>query len=843
MAEATSPQPCPRWANDWVGLPVQQQSDVGLAAHALQHQPTTVPVPLGLDRMPVPKETYRLANQPQTRLVQDAHAACNRLTIVCSATDTQRLLRAEAVEIEAATREKAPPDDTLAPRHTSVTALVNPAKTSNAPALLDAMAHLARAPSAAAGAPCAATKTRIAFLAGTSARAYAAAHANQAVATKSTTVKGNTELCLTWAEELVPPAGDAEGGWQLRSEFVEIPFCTDADEYARTIANLIHELWSRYDLRVGQSRLLDPYGDNEPAAGAYVRGMVDCADNFWAPLHVYAQCELSRFAHKSSSYQGLEFSRQFLKLVPRPKTQGEAETPPNHPSVYHGLLLHQAGKSAESKKFCESIKREEAARMANEGKRLGVFGLRAPQSSAEEAVCPHVLVATAHSMAFGTKLSAFGLLAVAGEPLSVDGSRMPYLKYKIVPVDARLLERAFVLPCLQNACDPTQIVLRKPMWLLLQEALREYADVFGDQTHVDPVVEKRHARREQVLVKPSRKPTAEEAQIGVMLGLPLGCAAFRVGEVRNALAASKGASSLHRFLMAAVAKFGSEESVRAVFDSTTALMVDGKRVAEAQTRELETLKRKLEEAELRVEALETLRDKKTKSDAVVIVKEAKPTKADAEAKIQSVADAVLEIEAAAPAPDREEHNDPEQFHPKTWQNDVEQLHHVEHVLGWTFGMAHDPEDHFVLRGTFKRYDVRNVCRKLEDAHSTESNFLEKTTQSWAIGEFKGTPPTSTIAALAKILAHGMVHLRNQFDFEEGKEWQNPVLLVVDQEQKVVMHVIDDAGTTSEALGSDIVDVDMELTAVAFFFEATNAFCFAKKVEEEEDDAEEAALSD
>jgi len=313
--------------------------------------------------------------------------------------------------------------------------------------------------------------------------------------------------------------------------------------------------------------------------------------------------------------------------------------------------------------------------------------------------------------------------------------------------------------------------------------------------------------------------------------------------------------AVYKFLRAASAKFGAETSVHAVFDSIKTLMINTDDELAANRLEIESLKRKLEESELRVEALETLRDKKTRSDdagTVVAVAETAAPKADAEVqsvansmvaienkvKVQSVADSMVAIEKKAPPPP------PPPAPPAEPAERTEtQLQFVEHVLGWTFGMAHSPEDHFVLRGTFKDYDVRNVCRKLEEVHATEDGFLKSTTQSWAVGEFKRAPPTSTVAALSTILAHGMSQLREQFDFADGEEWTNPLLLAVAKDDDVDLHMIEDDGATQECDLNALVNVDTQRTAIAFWFEATNAFCFAKKVPDAEAAEENAELSD
>ena len=734
------------------------------------------------------QERFRIATQPQTRLVQDAHAASNRLTTIERDDQLERLLRAERAELEAAARGKAPPDDTLPPRATSLAVLVNPVTTANATAILDAVAHLSRAPSPHCAHRRAVESVRIVFLAGTTARSYATRHACDATSTKSNSLKGGSELCLTWAE---PTTVEHEGEavWSLRSEFAELPYCSSAQQYADKICSLTHHLWATNGLLPEATRLLGSYALNETPDGAYVRSIVDCADQFWKQLHFHesCNCRFSNFVMNDETYAGLEFSMKFVKCVPRPQN-GDSEVPLTHPSVYHGLLLHQQGKEAECKEFCESIRQEESDRARAEGRELGVFGLRPPMTSAEEVVCPHLLFMTAHSTTFGKSVSSYGLLASPGRRLYSSVHGIAQLRYRLLPVDGEILSQAYVLPCQKSSCNPKKWLRFEPMWAALDEAVKEYAHVFGYEQPQDSDVRKRRTREEidfQELTKVA-PPTTEQNQTNILLGVPLACNAFTVGDIYNVLRGQKAAPSVCGFLLATASKFGSETSIETVFESASKTLLEIDKKTAQYENEINALKRKLAESELQVEVL-----KKKNFKKAAPVEEKKDVK-----QLLNTQEATAKPVRASMTCDASE---------------------MKKLLKSAFNLKMGPAKN--LKCDFGSCDVRTVCRAIEDTFNAASLTLEKTTQIWALDHFKKLPTIPTVRqALSELFSHSVKNLLKVYDFDKKNEWQVPVLIWFAKDCTVRTYMIDENGTSRIASPLSVLDVEADRTPIAFFYE-------------------------
>jgi len=756
------------WTNECGALPLQVNSRVAFAARDLEYVEANVPVPLGLDRMPMPKQRLRCAVAPQMRLVQDAFDGCNRLTVLFRENDLERLRRAEKEEIEAAVRELRARDDTLPARATSVTVLVNPARTSNAPALLDAAAHLARAPTTAHPPRRGVHDTRVAFLVGNQARQYAAWHAPLASKTKSAmATKGGTELCLTWAEPR-PVADDATGDttevWQVRSEFAEIPWCADADAYLSAVRSVMQRLWCNNGFLPNATRLLGSYAECGSAVGAYVDGMVGCADDFWGRLRVTGASRLSPYAQNSDDYCGcLEFSRQFVKLVPK-TPQGVPDLPPDHPSVYHGLLLHQRGMEVESKEFCESIKNEEAAKAAAEKRPFGVFGLRRPASSAEEAVCPHLLLMTADHTTLGRHVTTYGLVCAPGKRLcATNGNVVPRLMCRIVPLDDEIIQQAFVLPCIQSMCNPVHDVLRAPMWEAMEAWVDEYAELFGSAQPLESPVGKRRARalalatqQQRLRETPTPEPSDEQRHTGLMLGLPLGCAAFRVGDVYNAVRDEKCVDAVARFLLAATSTIGSEASIEDAFVKAADAMATEEQTATAHAEEVGALKRKLTETELRVEVLER-RDQNGKLARTQAATSPQHPPPEAVVKPPPPRKG-----APMPTPSIEDTMDAIEARPLAASNVAPAMQlpyrHLKMLLAGAGQVVGN--EGFRIREQWKKFEIKSLCALLQTLYrgidAIHAGFFETTTLEWGRGRLKHHGgEVDDLTLLCEVLGHGV----------------------------------------------------------------------------------------
>ena len=755
------------WTNESGTLPLQVNSRVAFAARDLEYVETTVPVPHGLDRMAASKERHRTAVAPQMRLVQDAFDSCNRLTVLFRDNDVERLRRAEREELEAAVCEVRPPDDTLPPRAASVTILVNSTKTLNATALLDAAAHLARAATTAQPPRRAVHDTRVALLVGSQARQYAAWHAPMASKTKSGTAKGSTELCTTWAERQPDSSGSgAAQVWQLRSEFVEIPWCADADAYLSTLLTLIQRLWFQNGFLPNATRLLGSYARERSAApeeagggggaaacgggaeGAYVRGMIASADDFWNRLRVTGASRLSQYAQTSDDYCGcLEFSQQFVKLVPK-TPEGVADLPPDHPSVYHGLLLHQRGMESESKEFCETIRNEELAKAVAQGRPSGVFGLRQPASSAEEVLCPHLMLVTADHTTLGRHVTSYGLLCAPGKRLCATNNDncLPRLTCRVVPLDDEIIQQAFVLPCMQTMCDPVHDVLRKPMWHAMEEWVGEYAELFGSDQPPDSPIGKRRARECANLCAHdrcgAREPTDEERCTGILLGAPLGCAAFRIGDVYNVLRDENCVDAVAKFLLASTTTIGSEASIEEAFLKAADAVTSAESTAATHEKRIDALKRRLDESELQVEVLQRQQQQAGEQQQQRDTHKLARTGAQQQQQVATSMDAMEASPLAAPiAPALQ----------------ISYQHLKMLLAGAGLRVA---ESGYTLRQNWKKLEIKTLCATLQSV--SDDRFESTSTLEFGCNRLKQhAGKVDDLTLLCEILGHGVETMRQR----------------------------------------------------------------------------------
>lgn len=741
-----------RWTNSKNALPNQMVSFVAQAAHQLSYVETTVPLPFGLEKLPAFKLKYRVAQQPQMLLIQDAYAACHRLTVLHRESDLDRLRRAETMELEAAARKLAPPDDTLRPRHASVAVLVNPALIPNMVSLLDAVAFLARAPTSDLPPRRAVQDTRIVLLAGVQARHYANWRLSDAVTTTSVSAKGGSEICLTWA------ASQSADSWQLRSEFAKLPYCETAEQYLDALLSAIRSLWVDNDMLPQSTRLLQSYA--RQVDGAYLDGTISCADDFWKLLRVTTTPQLSRYASTNPDFCGrLEYSKQFVKMIPK-ATKREEELPADHPSIYHGLLLHQEGKESESKELCETIKSEEFS------KGFTVFSMRPPATSSEEAICPHLFLMTADQTTLGGRVSTYGLLASPGKRLcTVHGNLVCRLTCKIVPLDDRILSQAFVLPCTQAMCDPQHGALRLPMWHALSAAAEEHSELFGWKQPPESPVGRRRVRETlaQTLVSSEspRPPNDTERNVGVLLGTPLTCTAFRIGDVYNVVREEGCADAVAKFLLAATSVLGSDESIEEAFVHGADAIASARKTQTEHEKELTTLKRKLEERDLTIETLER----------------AQRHRAEATPMPNTVA-------STAPS------------FPSVSFDQVSKL-----LLG--IGIRKSQLG-FPLNATWKKVDVKTVCTVLLNACSLPKETLNETTVPWAKERLKFYNGDGTdLQLMAEIFGHGLTQTARA----------GGILLWCDDDNPVVVYTVTLDGGVEKTSVLDLLSLDTKQTPV------------------------------
>lgn len=535
----------------------------------------------------------------QTRLYQHAFAASHGLIVLEKEDELARLLQSEERELMDACNSVPPPDDTLPARSTAVTVLMTgeiKVASEQLVALLDAAAHLASA-IGCGGAP-AAKKERVAFLHGRPAHGYLRA---RSAANAPARAERTAKLCLTTAHEgkLVSLVGKLEYHTEASS---------NVEEVQRVLATLHRQAVEQGCLLERGSALLGSFANAGEPKDAYAYHAAAVSHDFWSYLHLSLPPELSQHATHNPDFCGaLDWSDLFLKLVPKQPDK----RPIDHPDVTHGILLHQSGWEENARAFCRRRKREEAERNPNEP----LFGLRPPLDEEERAMCPHVLFMHADEFTMGEELTSYGLRGVPGKRFDLQrGSRIPRLVRRLMPLNETLLNLYFVLPCNQLMCSPHPAhynpILRLSLWKATEQAVQDYSYLFRDnkvhrgtrsetqflESGPPPADAPPHPRV-ALSPPPDRDPTLQERVLSCALGAPLNCAAFRVGDVLNAVTPQDGEppEALCSFLLGAAATVGSDASIEHAFELATVLLGESKQREAHRTLETEV-------AELRASA-------------------------------------------------------------------------------------------------------------------------------------------------------------------------------------------------------------------------------------------------
>ena len=567
-----APSPVVRsWSNDPDALPTQQTSFTSFAAGQLAQRIVAVPSVACMEResrahhqnTATGAVMVPLAVVPNTALALDMYASAHRLTTLENPSHLERLQRAEEAELKAAALGFIPPAGTLAARPLAITILVNPTTTPNAAKLLDAVAHLARAPNRADPPECAAQTIRLALLAGQSARAYALAHAAAAQSTRSKSASNETELCVSWCE---PVDG---GEWVMRSEFASIAYCVDESAYAAEVVRAVTTLCAKVGLAPPSSRLFASYEHSGSMQGAYVQSVRECALDFWKRLRVTSPARLSEQASADENLR-LQFSELFVRVSP--KALGSKL---DDASTFPGLLVHAEGWKSEANDFCGRVKNEEYGRAHAENRKIAAFALRPPATLAEESVCLHLLLLHADWVDLGAAFSLYGVENVPGMPLSKkNGNVLPRIFRRLVPLDDEILNEFFVLPCDQNKAGPVHPQHWQWLWDTFKESVTNFAPYFRHHDPSgNPISPRLCAVNATAPAPVERAPTQLEASVNVLLGVPLSSPALRLGEVYNVVRDECGAESpVANLLMAVGAQVGLEASVCAGLEHATAIV-------------------------------------------------------------------------------------------------------------------------------------------------------------------------------------------------------------------------------------------------------------------------------
>ena len=587
-ARGDMPNPPPEakasvWANTEENIPKQNEAFAATSAAKLHNTEQRVAFPPGFDGN-LSEGKWKKADNRQTWLIQDAHAAANALTVLHDDKRLYRLEKAQEAELLAASGDNGTSEsDALPPRAVAVTTLVH-TNLRNRLMLLDAAAFLARvAPPEELKARCART-VRMSLLAGQAARTYGLNAQKNALSTRYDP-KLTSQVCVSWIEER-PDGVDGDSArtttHRIRSEFCGIKYAETALDYFNALRTAIVSTLMECEVAVEGStaslhsingtRHLFTSMDADPKAvsGAYEAGVVETSEEFWKLLIHTTPARLSPALDGRVPDEFLCFDEEkiFLKLAPRGREL-------NHPEVFHGLLLYKKGMHRETHDYCVDAMNEERKPQPNRHPNAP-WGLRPPESGAAEELWLHVLSIHAEIIPLCEVVSGYGLEAVPGKRLVKDQPHcaMPRLVYRLQACDERFLSTTFALPCDQELCNPREEAVRLPLWATTEQAIVSYLSLFPPD-YDGPWKEDEDGNMRKTLpfrlTKHIAPPTEEDALLRSLLGMPFGVEAFRLGDLHAEVERLRYCPHLAAFLVAAIHELGPDASIAQAFNDLTKL--------------------------------------------------------------------------------------------------------------------------------------------------------------------------------------------------------------------------------------------------------------------------------
>tara|TARA_Y100000389_G_scaffold42712_2_gene37410 strand:+ start:2800 stop:5211 length:2412 start_codon:yes stop_codon:yes gene_type:complete len=585
----------PAWGNPSSRVRKQAVSFVSQAASVLRGTWQHVPEPRGF-RIASQPDACKRADSKQARLVQDAHASANALTVLCNSTPLYRLEKAEAVELQAAALLSENRHGALPPRAVAITVAIDEARLTNRNKLLDAAAFWARV-STSPDTRCV-RKTRMAVLAGEDAQKYCAKRAERAKTTRHSRAHA-AQVCVTW---IVETAASDDQPFATRSEFAEIAYADTPLGYFDALRAAVAGLLTAQALE-GESEGESGFAakallgvmectnqlfqtmDAEPGAveGAYQAGAIETDEEFWKLL-------VHRTPERLSAPLGAEHNRflcfdeqkTFLKLVPK-------GMPQDHPEVFHGLLLYKKGMHDETHEHCVDSATTELTNPCLAP--IDPWGLRPPQDSAVDACCLHVLSIHAELVYMGGLVSGFGLLAAPGERLTrYPNCSLPRIVYRLVPFDEQFASTTFALPMDKQLINPADETTWLPLWAFTEDAIVAYLHLFEPiPENADEELPAHRKTSPFQLTKHIAPPTEEDELLRTLLGMPFGVSAFRLGDLYAEAERLRGCPNLLAFLLAAIAELGADAPIARAIGDLTRLCATHKQETVAFKKRIATL--------------------------------------------------------------------------------------------------------------------------------------------------------------------------------------------------------------------------------------------------------------
>ena len=599
--EASSPRmrpSSPVWGNPKSRVRTQNMSFLAESAAKLRGTSQPVPTPRGFT-IPTRSTSYKLADSKQARLVQDAHASANALTVLCNPMPLYRFLKAEEGEL---VRASAFPGMTVCgarpPRAVAITVIIDETRLPNRNLLLDAAAYWARV-GTSADTRCA-RSVRMALLASDDAHKYAVQRSQYARTTRYDRAEA-VQVCVSW---VVAPREDNNDRTQ-RSEFRSIEYANTSLGYFERLRAAVAEVLTAHTLAGEEGeqpkaipavtecttplfRTMDV--DSTTIDGAYEASVVDTSEEFWKLVVQHTPERLSTpLGEEHQKFLCFDERKIFLKLVPR-------GMPQNHPEVYHGLLLYKKGMHDEMHEHC--VESADTELKNPHLSPIDPWGLRPPEDPAVNACCLHVLSLNAELVRMGEVVTAFGLLAAPGERLTVyEDCSFPKIVFRLVPFDQQFASTTYALPMERELINPLDESTWLPLWAFTEDAVIAYLHLFEPVPENEDEEGADHAQAPPFqLTKHIAPPTPEDELLRSMLGMPFGVSAFRLGDMYAEAERLRNCPNICAFLLAAIAELGADAPISRALADLTRLCGSHKDECDALQKRVLTLASDVEKA-------------------------------------------------------------------------------------------------------------------------------------------------------------------------------------------------------------------------------------------------------
>jgi hypothetical protein len=495
--------------------------------------------------------TLLQASDVQTKVIEDAHWAASSYTFITATTEIG-VDAAERAELVANCLRTPPVDGTLPARGLAVTVLVNTANFRRLDELADALAVLSggvedRVPARA---------VRFAVALDGVARSYCSKHAAGAASRPSFLASDATlEICVS--------CGSNDGGGcevAIKSTFRPVKFqSTPFGMFQNIVKSVASAVTEHASFREGA---FSSYGSvtADHLVSAHSKHLERTSLKFWGMLKIATPEVLSECASVSEDFL-LTFGerpRAFLRIVPK----GAAL---NGERAHLGILFHERGKDELVEAFLNATTADELAKSQDPHP---IVGLRPPQTPNEQALGLHVLCVHGDEVDLSAMLTTFGTLSVPGRSLGARGARVPRLTARFVPLDDRICEHFYVLPCRQNGVDVAGVrQLNESQWIEAEHFLSSYEHLFKTMSGDEVAEEMQQSMKFAVPASSSEAPSTPDLMLSAMLGVPLSSPALAIGDALESVVARNESVALATFLGEGIAQLGPSASVSEWFSA------------------------------------------------------------------------------------------------------------------------------------------------------------------------------------------------------------------------------------------------------------------------------------